>query len=67
MEDQAATGQHLNLTESEAKKRFPRLVVASLGAQEEKQPKEEVSARVLSDGTHGLNVNTKTRIRDQEQ
>ena len=26
-----------------------------------------MSARVLFDGTHGINVNTRTRIRDQER
>ena len=55
------------LTENEAKDRFPDLVIASLGAQSKEKPGGKVSARVFFDGTHGLCVNTRTRLRDQER
>ena len=55
------------MTEKEAKDRFPDLVIASLGAQRKEKPGGKVSARVLFDGTHGLCVNTRTRLRDQER
>ena len=67
MEDQAKRGQVLKLSEAEAKARFPNLVVASLGAQRKEKPGGIVTARVLFDGTHGIDVNTSTRIRDQER
>ena len=67
MYDQAARGQIIVMTEPEAKLRFPGLVIASLGAQRKEKPGGKVSARVLFDGTHGLCVNTKTRLRDQER
>ena len=67
MYDQAARGQIIVMTEPEAKVRFPDLVIASLGAQRKEKPGGKVSARVLFDGTHGLCVNTKTRLRDQER
>ena len=57
----------LSLHGPEAKLRLPGLVIASLGAQRKEKPGGKVSARVLFDGTHGLSVNTKTRLRDQER
>ena len=67
LEDQAARGQVIKMTEHEAHQRYPDLVVASLGAQRKDKPGGAVSARVLFDGTHGITVNTRTRIRDQER
>ena len=67
MNDQAEWGQVLRLSEEEARRRFPCLTVASLGAQKKKKPGGEVTARILFDGTHGIDVNTRTRIRDQER
>ena len=67
MEDQAERGQILKYTEQEARERYPNLVVASLGANRKDKPGGVFSARVLFDGTHGINVNTRTRIRDQER
>ena len=67
LHDQAKRGQVLVLSEGEARRRFPTLVVASLGAIREDKPDGEYIARVLFDGTHGLQVNKKTRIRDQER
>ena len=51
----------------EARKQFTTLVVASLGAIRKDKPDGQYTARVLFDGTHGLEVNTRTRIRDQER
>ena len=45
----------------------PGLTVASLGAQRKEKPGGEVTARILFDGTHGIDVNTRIRIRDQER
>ena len=67
MHDQASGGQIIVMTESEARSRYPDLVVASLGAQRKQKPGGKVTARVLFDGTHGLCVNSKTRLRDQER
>ena len=55
------------LSEEEAKIRFPRLIIASLSANRKDRPNGEVTARVLHDGTNGLSVNTRTRLRDQER
>ena len=67
MDDQARRGQLIKLSEAEAKARFPNLVVASLGANRKDKPGVALTARVLFDGTHGLKLNTRTRIRDQER
>ena len=57
----------LKLTETEARLRFLDLVVASLGAIRKDKPGGVVTARVLFDGTNGIYVNRRTRIRDQER
>ena len=57
IEDQATHGQLINLIE--AKVRFPNFVAASLGANRKDKPGDVVTARVLFDGTHGLEVNTR--------
>ena len=67
MRDQANRGQMIVMTEPEAKERFPNLAIASLGAQRKEKPGGKVITRVLSDGTHGLCVNSRTRLRDQER
>ena len=54
-------------SEAEAQRENPDLVIASLGAQRKEKPGGEITARVLFDGTHGLSVNTRTRLRDQER
>ena len=64
MHDQASRGQIIVMTESEARSRYPDLVVASLGAQRKQKPGGKMTARVLFDG---LCVNSKTRLRDQER
>ena len=67
MEDQTSRRQVLRLTETEARLRFLDLVVASLGAIRKDKPGGVVTARVLFDGTNGIHVNRRTRIRDQER
>ena len=66
LDDQSTRGQVLKLTEEEARARFPNLVVASQGANRKDKPDGTVSACVLFDGTNGVEVNKRTRIRDQE-
>ena len=63
MDDHAERGQVLRW---EAQRRFPGLAVASVGAQKKEKPGGEVTARILFGGTHGIDVNTRIRIRDQE-
>ena len=67
IEDQAERGQVLKLCEQEARKKYPRLVIASLGANRKDKPNGVVLARVLFDGSNGIPVNRRTRIRDQER
>ena len=54
MHDQASRGQIIVMSESEARMKYPNLVVASLGAQRKQKPGGKITARVLFDGTHGL-------------
>ena len=65
--DQANRGQVLRLSEEEARRRYPNLTVASLGARKKEKPGGVISARVLFDDTHGIAVNHRTRVRDQER
>ena len=67
LEDQTSKGQLIKLPEAEAKARYPNLVIDSLGANRKDKPNGEISARVLFGGTNGLQVNTPTRLRDQER
>ena len=67
LDDQAEREQVLKMSEVEARRRFPELVVASLEAMRKEKPGGVVTARILFDGTHGVSVNTRTRIRDQER
>ena len=67
LDDQSRRGQVLKLPELEARKQFPDLVVAALGANRKDKPNGIVSARVLFDGSNGIAVNRRTRIRDQER
>ena len=50
---EATRGQVLKLSENEAKERYPKLVVASLGALRKDKKDGTYTARVLSDGTNG--------------
>ena len=67
MEDQAERGQILKYTEQEARESYPNRVIAPLGVNRKDKPGGVVLAQVLFGGTHGISVNTRTRIRDQER
>ena len=67
LDDQAERGQVLKLSEAEARSLYPNLVVASPSANRKDKPNGVVIARVLFDGTNGIHVNKRTRIRDQER
>ena len=67
MTDQAKRGQVLHLSEEEAQRRFPGLVIASLGAQRKEKPRGVITARVLFGATHGIAANHRTRVRDQQR
>ena len=67
LHEQASRGQIIVLPEKEAKERYPALVIASLGANRKEKPDGRITARVLFDGTNGLEVNKRTRVRDQER
>ena len=49
------------------RKRYPSLVIASLGTNRKEKPCGQIKARVLFDGTNGLEVNKRTRVLDQER
>ena len=61
LDDQMTSGQVLMMSESEARRRLPELVVASLGTLRKDKPHGGITARVLFDGTHGMSVNRRTR------
>ena len=67
LDDQTRRGMFIRLPEQVAKEKYPNLVVASLGANRKDRPNGEVTTRVLHDGTNGLAVDTRTRLRDQER
>ena len=67
LHDQASRGQIIVSTELEAMKQDPSLVIASSGANRKDKPEGQVAARVLFDGTKELEVNKRTRVRDQER
>ena len=67
LEDQVRRGQVMKHTEEEAKRLYPGLIVASLGANRKEKSDGTLTARVLHDGSNGLPVNRRTRVRDQER
>ena len=67
LEDHCARGQVRKYSEREAREKFPGLVVAALGAARKDNPDGEYTARVLFDGTNGIHVNKRIRLRDQER
>ena len=67
LHDQASKGQVLVCTEEKAKGALPVLTIASHAAQKKVKPNGVVSARVLFDGSNGTEVNSRTRVRDQER
>ena len=67
LDDQSKRGHVLKLSERKARIQYPDLVVAALGANKKEKPNGVISARVLFDGSNGIAVNRRTRIRDQER
>ena len=67
LNDQSQRWQIITLTEAEARRQYPDLVVASLGANRMDKPGGIIIARVLLDGMNGILVNHRTRTRDQER
>ena len=58
----------LELSEAEARERLPNLTVMSLGVVSKKEePTEIEDIRVVNDGTHGVQVNSHIRQRDQDR
>ncbi len=66
LEELVAAGLHLRLSPEEFKSRWPHGTVASLGAVTSLKD-GELSVRLVFDGTHGVDVNRRIRVRDQER
>ena len=67
LEDQSNRGQVLNMTEASARAACPGSAVASLGASRKDELGRFTTARVPFEGSNGIMVNKRTRIRDQEE
>ena len=65
--DQSKRCQVIVFSEADARRTYPNLVAASLGAIMKDKPGGIVSARVLFDGTNDISVKRRTRIMDQER
>ena len=66
LNDQSKRGQSPKPPDAEARLQSPHLVVALLGAQRKEELGRVFSARVLFDGSNGIPVNRRIRLRDQE-
>ena len=69
LRDKVTEKKAFTLSLAEAKHRYgSKLTVASLGAlAKSTSAEEEITLRLLFDGTHGVQVNTNIRVRDQQQ
>jgi hypothetical protein len=68
LDDHVREGLAFKLPPSEAVARFPNLQVASLGAVVKEGESGEIkSVRLVLDGTHGVDLNTRIRQRDQDR
>ena len=69
LEEKVGKGQILKQSEEAAWSRWGNeLIVASLGAQEKTKSSDgSTSVRILYDGTHGVQVNKRIRVRDQDR
>ncbi len=67
LDDHVANGLAERLTETEVKRRWPDASIASLGALHKLDSQGGSSLRLLFDGTTGVDLNTRIRVRDQEQ
>ncbi len=67
LEDLVAQGKAGRATEAEILAAWPDAAVASLGALTQKKPDGSLKVRALYDGTHGVNINPKIRVRDKDR
>ncbi len=68
LEDHVREGLAFKLPPAEAVARYPNLQVASLGAVVKEGESGEIkSVRLVLDGTHGVDLNTRIRQRDQDR
>ncbi len=68
LEEHVAQGLAFKLSPSDAIARYPNLQVASLGAVVKEGDSGEIkSVRLVLDGTHGVDLNTRIRQRDQDR
>ena len=63
LDDQSERSQVLKMSEREARIRCPSLFMAFVGASRKDKPNGVVTARVLFDGTNGISINIRTRIK----
>ena len=67
VEEHVARGLAIKLTAEEAAKKCARLSVNSLGAVEKGDQQGSLfGVRIVMDGTHGVQVNKRIRVRDQD-
>ena len=68
LEEHHTRGLCLRLTQEEAQSSYPNLTVASLGAIEKiADPQRAEDIRLLMDGTYGVGINTRIKVRDQDR
>ena len=67
LQDQVKRRQVVELSEEDARRQYPGLVIASLGANRKEKSDGTITARVLHDGSNGRAVIRRTRVRDQER
>ena len=68
LEEHHARGLCLRLTQEEAHSSYPNLTVASLGAIEKiADPQRAEDIRLLMDGTYGVGINPRIKVRDQDR
>ncbi len=67
LDELVEAGLHLKMTPEDYRARWPQGTVASLGAVTSEKDNGEVAVRLVFDGTHGVDVNRRIRVRDQER
>ncbi len=67
LEESVAKGQALRMTEQEVKEKWPDAAVSSLGALTKQSADGTTKVRILMDGTYGVHVNDRIRVRDKDR
>ena len=67
LEHQVKRGQVVKLSEEDAERQCPGFSITSLGANRKEKSDGTITAWVLHDGSNGIAVNRRTRVRDQER